>query len=80
MSKIDKQLESGEYFMTDKIKKKQKVEEREARHMEKDQARAEKRKAAFKPPEEESRIKKAKTSNVNEDVDLKKLKKKVKKT
>jgi|UniRef100_A0AC35FFR5 ribosomal RNA assembly protein len=78
LSKIDQQLETGEYFMTEKVKKKQKVEERNAKQSERTQKRQEERKAVYQAPEEKPRLKRSiPADSADKSVDLKMLKKKV---
>nr|XP_043629547.1 KRR1 small subunit processome component [Erigeron canadensis] len=51
-SKIDMQLESGEYFLSDKKKSAKKWQERQEKQAEKTAENKRKREEAFKPPEE----------------------------
>merc|ERR1711874_745558 len=69
LSKVDKELETGEYF----LKEKEKREKQEGAK----QKRQEKRSKSFKPPEEPVHNKKVKS--VEESVDIATLKQKVKK-
>lgn len=52
-SKIDKQLQSGEYFMTEAQKQQKRKQEINQRHEEAKKRREEKRKLPFIPPQEE---------------------------
>uniref|UniRef100_A0A7E4ZVF0 KRR1 small subunit processome component n=1 Tax=Panagrellus redivivus TaxID=6233 RepID=A0A7E4ZVF0_PANRE len=77
--KIDLQLESGEYFMSEKMKEKQKLAEKhatEGAHSEKTKQRHAARAAAFVAPEEKPRLKRSADTSGDVGVDLKKLKKK----
>lgn len=75
--KIDKLLASGEYFMTEAEKNKKKRAERTKREEEAKVKREEKRKEAFIPPNEEPSS--SKRPAADPDVDIEKLKKKIKK-
>lgn len=75
-SKMDKELASGEYFLSDDQKRAKKKKEIEAKHEEANKKRQERRAKAFVPPQEES----IKTELKKDNVDLAKLKKKVKKS
>jgi len=77
-SKIDKQLESGEYFMNEKIRKKQKREEVVANQIERSSKKQQEKKSVFIPPEEKPRLKRTAPTTSNATVDLDSLKKKVK--
>eukprot|EP00088_Acartia_fossae_P020224 TRINITY_DN21862_c0_g1_i1.p1 TRINITY_DN21862_c0_g1~~TRINITY_DN21862_c0_g1_i1.p1 ORF type:complete len:336 (+),score=58.38 TRINITY_DN21862_c0_g1_i1:48-1055(+) len=78
MSKIDKELESGEYFLKEKERKAKKAAEKREKQGEAEHKRQEKRKKSFKPPVE----KKAASNSDNTkncDVDISKLKDKINK-
>ena len=86
-SKIDQQLESGEFFLLEKDRHKQKQVERETRQEEKRKERKEKRAAELVPPVEGPKAKRVKTTTINakekgasneDSVDLERLKKKSK--
>ncbi|KAI6213499.1 Tr-type G domain-containing protein [Aphelenchoides besseyi] len=75
-SKIDKMLESGEYFLDERTRKRKAAAEKLERQNEKSAERVRKRQAQFEPPVEQSRPKKSKQVE-QEPVDLAKLKKKL---
>ncbi|KAI6186541.1 Tr-type G domain-containing protein [Aphelenchoides besseyi] len=75
-SKIDKMLESGEYFLDERTRKRKAAAEKLERQNEKSAERIRKRQAQFEPPVEQSRPKKSKQIE-QEPVDLAKLKKKL---
>ena len=78
-SKIDKQLESGEYFMKQEDKKKRKMVDKEKQNRENSKAKKMKKMEDMYTAPDEGKIKKAKEKKVKEgeSVDLKKLKKKL---
>merc|ERR1719369_1378711 len=76
LSKVDKELETGEYFLKEKERKEKKAAEKKEKQSAAEDKRQKKRNASFKPPEEPVQ-KSAKT--VASDVDISALKKKVKK-
>lgn len=78
-SKIDLELESGEYFMSDKKKSAKKWQEKLDKQSEKSEEKKRKREAAFVPPKENTQS--IKTANDNNEIaDItKSLKKKAKK-
>jgi len=76
LSKVDKELETGEYFLKEAERKAKKAAERKERQGAAEEKRQEKRKASFKPPEEPVHKSKEKEAN---DVDIDALKQKVKK-
>uniref|UniRef100_A0A453F8F3 KRR1 small subunit processome component second KH domain-containing protein n=4 Tax=Aegilops tauschii TaxID=37682 RepID=A0A453F8F3_AEGTS len=81
-SKIDLELESGEYFMSDKKKSAKKWQEKLDKQSEKSEEKKRKREAAFVPPKENTAglSESAKSTNDNEIADItKSLKKKAKK-
>ncbi|EMS48653.1 hypothetical protein TRIUR3_13014 [Triticum urartu] len=81
-SKIDLELESGEYFMSDKKKSAKKWQEKLDKQSEKSEEKKRKREAAFVPPKENTAglSESAKSTNANEIADItKSLKKKAKK-
>ncbi|XP_059288680.1 KRR1 small subunit processome component homolog [Lycium ferocissimum] len=65
-SKIDQQLESGEYFLSDKKKLAKQWEEKQVKQAEKAAENKKKREAAFVPPEE-SKTHNQDVSNVDKD-------------
>ncbi|KAJ8926427.1 hypothetical protein NQ314_021215 [Rhamnusium bicolor] len=73
-SKIDKELASGEYFLTKEQKRAKKQKEKDEKHAEAAKRREEKRNEAFIPPEEPST---SKITNVNTSVDVAALKQKI---
>ncbi|VAH78353.1 unnamed protein product [Triticum turgidum subsp. durum] len=81
-SKIDLELESGEYFMSDKKKSAKKWQEKLDKQSEKSEEKKRKREAAFVPPKENTAglSESVKSTNDNEIADItKSLKKKAKK-
>ncbi|XP_044976862.1 KRR1 small subunit processome component homolog [Hordeum vulgare subsp. vulgare] len=82
-SKIDRELESGEYFLSDKVKAAKKYQEKQDKQSEKSEEKRRKREAAFVPPKENTAglSESAKSSNDNNEIaDItKSLKKKAKK-
>ncbi|XP_060531596.1 KRR1 small subunit processome component homolog [Cylas formicarius] len=74
-SKIDKQLESGEYFLTKEQKRARKQKEKDEKHAEAAKRREEKRKEAFVPPEEPQVSKK--NPSFSNKVDIAALKEKI---
>lgn len=81
MSKIDKQIASGEYFLTESEKKSKVGKERRAKEFKDKKKQAEKRSRDYVPPTEDqpgpSGAKKAKQADSNE-IDVKALKMKIK--
>ncbi len=80
---MDKELASGEYFMKEADRKAKKFLEKKEKQLEAAKVREEKRNASFIPPAEnpETSSKKKKSSKedtTNKEVDIEKLKKKVK--
>lgn len=78
MSKIDKELESGEYFLKEKERKAKKAAEKREKQGDAEQKRIEKREKSFKPPKEKPVGDSSKQSNYC-DVDVQKLKAKIQK-
>lgn len=78
MSKIDKELESGEYFLKEKERKAKKAAEKREKQGDAEQKRIDKREKSFKPPKEKPVGDSSKQSN-NCDVDVQKLKAKIQK-
>jgi len=77
MSKIDKELESGEYFLKERERKAKKAAEKKEKHSEADVKRQEKREKSFKAPTEKPH--KAFDVSSTSEVDVEKLKQKVQK-
>ncbi|KAE9545859.1 hypothetical protein FO519_010929, partial [Halicephalobus sp. NKZ332] len=78
LSKIDRQLESGEYFMNEKLKKKENRKKVEMDQIERTTKKQEEKKSVFIPPEEKPRLKRTMPADSKISVDLEGLKKKVK--
>jgi len=80
-SKVDKQLETGEYFMLEQDRRKQKQAEKEAKQTERRNEKKQKRAAELVPPVEKKRLNKtvARDGEQTEELDLKRLKKKAEK-
>lgn len=78
-SKIDLQIESGEYFLNERARHKQKQDEIKSKQVEKQQKRKEQRASLFIPPQEKLRTKSSISEQINAEVDVKKLKTKAKK-
>merc|ERR1712130_390016 len=76
MSKIDKELESGEYFLKEKERKAKKATEKREKQGDAEQKRIEKREKSFKPPVEKKFVKNSTSSSSSSDIS--KLKAKVK--
>lgn len=77
LSKIDKELESGEYFLKEKERKAKKSAEKKEAQIEAQSKRKEKREKSFKPPKE--KFNQGVKETDNQDVDIKKLKLKIQK-
>lgn len=75
---IDKQLASGEYFLSKEQRKVKQQKEKEQKHVEAAKRREERRQQAFIPPEEPSTSKTTSSSN-NNQIDLDAIRKMVKK-
>merc|ERR1711963_253165 len=73
LSKIDKELESGEYFLKEKERKAKKAAEKREKQGEAEQKRINKREKSFKPPVEKPAEKNNGGSSNNSDVDVQKL-------
>lgn len=78
-SKIDLQIESGEFFMQERTKKQQKKAERETRQAERTQQKKQDRAAQFTAPAEKPRQKRSAPKAEEDAVDIKRLQKKAKK-
>merc|ERR1719391_1991205 len=74
MSKIDKELESGEYFLKEKERKAKKAAEKREKQVESEQKRQEKREKSFKAPVEKKFASKDSSNSSSSDVDISKLK------
>lgn len=77
LSKVDKELESGEYFLKEKERKAKKAAEKREKQMEAQGNRKEKREKSFKPPKEKLRVSSSKPET--SEVDIDQLKQKIKK-
>ncbi|XP_023325280.1 KRR1 small subunit processome component homolog [Eurytemora carolleeae] len=77
LSKVDKELESGEYFLKEKERKAKKAAEKREKQMEAQGNRKEKREKSFKPPKEKPRVSNSKPET--SEVDIDQLKQKIKK-
>lgn len=79
-SKVDLQLESGEYFLSDKRKSAKKWQEKQEQQSEKTAENKRKREASFLPPEETAKVDTNKSDAGNNDMTavVKSLKKKAK--
>ena len=73
-SKLDKELESGEYFLKEKEKRLKKQIERKEKQAEAAVKRDEKRQKSFKPPSEENSVK---TESKKHELDMDALKAKM---
>jgi len=76
LSKVDKELESGEYFLKEKEKAAKKAIERKEKEVQTRNWQKEKREKSFKPPKEKPAVKQS--VSITDDVDIEKLKQKVK--
>jgi len=76
LSKVDKELETGEYFLKEQERRAKKSAEKREKQVESEEKRKEKREKSFVPPNEN---KKVVQNTVSKDVDVSKLKEKIKK-
>merc|ERR1712066_838579 len=75
LSKVDKELETGEYFLKEQERRAKKSAEKKEKQVEAETKRQDKREKSFKPPNEN---KKSEATSSSSDVDITKLKEKVK--
>merc|ERR1712142_1334119 len=75
LSKVDKELETGEYFLKEQERRAKKSAEKKEKQAEAETKRQDKREKSFKPPNEN---KKGEAVSSSSDVDITKLKEKVK--
>merc|ERR1712142_443435 len=75
LSKVDKELETGEYFLKEQERRAKKSAEKREKQVESEEKRKEKREKSFVPPNEN---KKGEAVSSSSDVDITKLKEKVK--
>ncbi|XP_076273697.1 KRR1 small subunit processome component homolog dbe [Rhynchophorus ferrugineus] len=78
-TKIDKQIASGDYFLTKEQRKTKKQKEKDEKHMEAAKRREEKRNEAFVQPTEPEPSTSKKSESVNTKVDIAALKEKINK-
>merc|ERR1719318_389913 len=76
LSKVDKELETGEYFLKEQERRAKKSAEKREKQSEAETKRHDKREKSFKPPNENKKVDATAASN---EVDVTKLKEKVKK-
>uniref|UniRef100_A0A915Q654 KRR1 small subunit processome component n=1 Tax=Setaria digitata TaxID=48799 RepID=A0A915Q654_9BILA len=79
MSKIDKQLESGEYFLNERMRQMEKRNEKHTRQIEKTAERKKLRASEFVPPEIKARPKTSQKRSKEAPIDIENLKKKARK-
>ncbi|KAK6108515.1 hypothetical protein QQG55_32370 [Brugia pahangi] len=79
MSKIDKQLESGEYFLSEKTRQMEKRNEKRTKQMEKTAERKKQRASEYMPPDGKTRPKNSYKRANEVPIDIENLKKKVRK-
>ncbi|XP_073688982.1 KRR1 small subunit processome component homolog [Garra rufa] len=78
-SKIDKELSTGEFFLRESEKRRQKMTEIRAKQAEVLSKRQEQRQKAFIPPKEKPAVKKSKPATTENKIDIQAIKEKVKK-
>uniref|UniRef100_A0A8C1DG50 KRR1 small subunit processome component n=1 Tax=Cyprinus carpio carpio TaxID=630221 RepID=A0A8C1DG50_CYPCA len=78
-SKIDKELATGEFFLRESEKRRQKMNEIKAKQAEALSKRQEQRQKAFIPPKEKPAVKKSKAATGENKIDIQAIKEKVKK-
>lgn len=79
-SKVDLQLESGEYFLNEDTRKRKRVLEQKAARIAKAEERKTERNKSYIPPDEEAEERVAKKAKITEDEDVRELAAKVKKS
>ena len=77
-SQVDQQLATGEYFLREPERNAKKWQQKREKQIQAAKVREEKRKAAFEPPQAPPSTEKPSTSKGTSDIDVEKLKKKVK--
>lgn len=77
---MDKEIESGEYFLKERERKKRKMDDRKSQDAVAAEKQKEKRSKSFIPPKERKLDITDKSSSSNLEVDIQALKKKINKT
>ena len=79
LSKVDKELESGEYFLKEKERRAKKAAEKREKQAAAQDKRQDEREKSFRPPKEKPAADKVKAAAKTTDVNISDLKKKIKK-
>jgi ribosomal RNA assembly protein len=79
LSKVDKELESGEYFLKEKERRAKKAAEKREKQAAAHDKRQEQRQKSFRPPKEKPATTAVGSNKTNADVNISDLKKKIKK-